>query len=91
MRAQVLEPAYPDAGAASRSFAAPPDPQHVLSPELETLGGIRTGEDLVRLREHGINIALVGENLMREPDPGAALAAMLEMVDGPDRSGPPAS
>ena len=53
--------------------------------------GIRTGEDLVRLREHGINIALVGENLMREPDPGAALAAMLEVVDGPDRSGPTAS
>ena len=53
--------------------------------------GIRTGEDLVRLREHGINIALVGENLMREPDPGAALAAMLEVVDGPDRSGPAAS
>ncbi len=47
--------------------------------------GIRTGEDLVRLREHGINIALVGENLMREPDPGIALAEMLAVVDGPDR------
>ena len=47
--------------------------------------GIRTGEDLVRLREHGINIALVGENLMREPDPGVALAEMLAVVDGPDR------
>ena len=53
--------------------------------------GIRTGEDLVRLREHGINIALVGENLMRESDPGEALAAMLRVVDGSDRSGPSAS
>jgi indole-3-glycerol phosphate synthase len=50
--------------------------------------GIRTGEDLVRLREHGINIALVGENLMREPDPGIALAEMLAVVDGPDRPSP---
>lgn len=39
--------------------------------------GIRTGEDLVRLRRHGVNIVLVGEHLMREPDPGAALRAML--------------
>ena len=43
--------------------------------------GIRTGEDLRRLQEHGINIALVGEHLMREDDPGAALARMLESVD----------
>ncbi len=50
--------------------------------------GIRTGEDLVRLREHGINIALVGENLMREPDPGVALAEMLAVVDGPHRPSP---
>lgn len=45
--------------------------------------GIRTGEDLMRLRAHGINIALVGEHLMREPDPGEALASMLAGVDGP--------
>ena len=45
--------------------------------------GIRTGEDLLRLRQHDINIALVGENLMREPDPGEALAEMLAIVDPP--------
>ena len=45
--------------------------------------GIRTGEDLQRLRNHGINIALVGENLMRQPDPGEALGRMLAVVDPP--------
>ncbi|MCH2160275.1 MAG: indole-3-glycerol phosphate synthase TrpC, partial [Phycisphaerales bacterium] len=40
--------------------------------------GIRTGADLARLRAQEINIALVGEHLMREPDPGAALQAMLQ-------------
>ncbi|TVQ61210.1 MAG: indole-3-glycerol phosphate synthase TrpC [Phycisphaerales bacterium] len=39
--------------------------------------GIRTAEDLARLRSHGVRIALVGESLMREPSPGAALAALL--------------
>ena len=45
--------------------------------------GIRTADDLRRLREHGINIALVGEHLMREPDPGAALADLLAEIDHP--------
>ena len=39
--------------------------------------GIRTGDDLVRLRRHGVNIVLVGEHLMREPNPGEALREML--------------
>jgi indole-3-glycerol phosphate synthase len=39
--------------------------------------GIRTSEDLRRLREHGVHIALVGEHLMRQPDPGAALRELL--------------
>ena len=39
--------------------------------------GIRTVDDMKRLRSHGIHIALVGESLMREPDPGAALRALL--------------
>lgn len=39
--------------------------------------GISTPEDLRRLRDHGVNIALVGESLMREPDPSAALRALL--------------
>ena len=47
--------------------------------------GIRTVDDLRRLREHGINIALVGEHLMREPDPGAALAELLADIDSSPR------
>ena len=39
--------------------------------------GIRTAEDLRRLRSHGIHIALVGEHLMRQPDPGLALKELL--------------
>ncbi len=39
--------------------------------------GIRSAADLARLRQAGVNIVLVGEHLMRQDDPGAALAAML--------------
>jgi indole-3-glycerol phosphate synthase len=40
--------------------------------------GIRTHDDLIRLRRQGVRIVLVGESLMREDDPGAALARLLE-------------
>jgi indole-3-glycerol phosphate synthase len=39
--------------------------------------GIRTHHDLERLRAHGIHLVLVGEHLMRQPDPGAALRTLL--------------
>jgi len=39
--------------------------------------GIATRDDLRRLREHGINIVLVGESLMREPDVERALLRLL--------------
>lgn len=39
--------------------------------------GIRTADDLRRLREHGVHIVLVGEHLMRQPDPGEALRDLL--------------
>ncbi len=39
--------------------------------------GIRTKADLDRLRAAGVRIALVGESLMAEADPGAALAQLL--------------
>ncbi len=45
--------------------------------------GIRTHDDLKRLRAAGVNIVLVGEHLMKQADPGAALSELL----GPD-SGP---
>jgi len=39
--------------------------------------GISTREDLVKLRSKGVRIALVGEALMREADPGAALGRLM--------------
>ncbi len=39
--------------------------------------GVRTSEDLRRLRMAGVRIVLVGEHLMRQADPGAALAELL--------------
>ena len=39
--------------------------------------GITSRDDLKRLREHGVNIALIGEYLMRQPDPGKALGRLL--------------
>jgi indole-3-glycerol phosphate synthase len=39
--------------------------------------GIRSVEDVKRMRSAGVDAILVGENLMRAPDPGAALRAFL--------------
>lgn len=39
--------------------------------------GIRTRGDLDRLHASGVKIVLVGEHLMRQPDPGAALDTLL--------------
>ena len=45
--------------------------------------GIRTPDDLKRLKDEGVRIVLVGEHLMRQPSPGRALAELLgtEPVD----------
>jgi len=42
--------------------------------------GISTAADLARLRTAGFDAFLIGESLMRQPDPGAALAALLAGV-----------
>lgn len=39
--------------------------------------GIRTHEDTVKLRKAGIRTVLVGEHLMNQPDPGAALHQLI--------------
>jgi indole-3-glycerol phosphate synthase len=40
--------------------------------------GIRTAEDIARLRAAGYDAFLIGETLMRQPDPAAALATLLD-------------
>jgi len=42
--------------------------------------GISTAEDLVRLRAAGFHAFLIGESLMRQSDPGVALAELLSGV-----------
>jgi indole-3-glycerol phosphate synthase len=39
--------------------------------------GIRTAEDVTRMGEANIDAVLVGETLMRAPDPGVALQALI--------------
>jgi len=41
--------------------------------------GVSAPEDLDKLRMHGVHIVLVGESLMKQPDPGEALAALIRM------------
>ncbi|OFW25572.1 MAG: hypothetical protein A3H27_01425 [Acidobacteria bacterium RIFCSPLOWO2_02_FULL_59_13] len=40
--------------------------------------GLKTAEDLERLRAAGFDAFLIGERFLRQPDPGAALAALLD-------------
>lgn len=40
--------------------------------------GIHSREDIRRLRDAGVTAFLIGESLLRQPDPGAALSKLLE-------------
>ncbi|MAO21551.1 MAG: indole-3-glycerol phosphate synthase [Phycisphaerae bacterium] len=65
-----------DLGQTTELLKLVPDPSMLVSES-----GIRTSDDLAHLRSHGVHITLIGEHLMRQPDPGQALKAMLEPVD----------
>lgn len=39
--------------------------------------GIKTGDDIRKLRNAGVHRILIGEHLMRQPDPGVALARLI--------------
>jgi indole-3-glycerol phosphate synthase len=43
--------------------------------------GLRTGQDLVRLRAAGFDAFLIGEHFMRDADPGAALGRLLASAE----------
>lgn len=56
--------------------------------------GIRSAEDLAKLRRHGVYIALVGEHLLRQHDPEQALRDLLRpthLQGEDDASGPPSA
>jgi indole-3-glycerol phosphate synthase len=66
-----------------RTFEVRLDTSHALLERIPatvvrvTESGISTAEDLSGLRATGFDAFLIGESLMRQPDPGAALAALL--------------
>ena len=47
--------------------------------------GIQSGADIAQMRSFGYHAFLVGESLMHQPDPAAALAALLNPRDSPER------
>jgi indole-3-glycerol phosphate synthase len=51
---------------------------------LVSSGGIRSRDDLLKLRGLGVRIALIGEHLMKQADPGAAVADLLRTPFLPD-------
>ena len=54
-------------------------PKNVLS---VAESGIQNGKDIVRLRTAGYRAFLIGESLMKEPSPGAALRTLIAQAEG---------
>ncbi|MEM7681394.1 MAG: indole-3-glycerol phosphate synthase TrpC [Planctomycetota bacterium] len=73
------------------------DLQHTLGllPEVPDKGilvsesGIRTHDDIRTLRHAGVHRVLVGEHLMRQPDPGLALRELIGPIASRQNSAPP--
>ena len=67
-----------------RTFEVSPETSLALADRIPdsavrvTESGISTWDDIARFRKAGFDAFLVGESLMRQPDPGAALAALLK-------------
>ncbi len=61
-----------DLGHTTRLSSKVPDAGMLVSES-----GIKTADDLDRLADSGVRIALVGEHLMAQPDPGRALETLL--------------
>ena len=70
-----------DLGHTMRLIGMVEDPSILVSES-----GIRTHEDIRRLRKEGIRAVLVGEHLMRQEDPGAALHELIH-GDGEGQGG----
>ncbi|HUT23017.1 MAG TPA: indole-3-glycerol phosphate synthase TrpC [Sumerlaeia bacterium] len=55
------------------------------APRIVSESGIHTPRDVARLRDLGVSAILVGESLMRQPDPGKAARALLSGARGGGR------
>ncbi len=73
-----------------RTFTVRPEVLMELAPRMpkDTVmvaeSGIRSAEEIARLQAVGYDAFLVGEALMRQPDPAAALALLLDREYSPD-------
>jgi len=74
-----------------RTFVVDPQVQLELAPRIPSdvvriaESGIRTHADIDRLTQAGYDAFLIGETLMRQPDPAAALAVLLGGKSAVDR------
>ena len=67
---------------AEKPISAPPSttPTHATGPIMISESGISDPETVRQLREAGFRGFLMGENFMKQPDPGAALADFIQAI-----------